>query len=180
MEIDIPLSDEPLAVRGTMNIRSNLMQVPALRSGLREIQGKLSFDAEGLKQGQFSAQYLARAIRLDLDGGIDNGAITRLTISGRTDPAGLARHLYNVGAINSNQLQFMPLFNRLSGETDWNVALDIPVQWTTDTRLGLWVKSDLRGMTLDLPRVMNCAPSASAQRLVINPYAISLLTMVKA
>ena len=151
MELDIPLSAAPVAVRGSLDVRDNLIHVPALRTGLSKVHGELSFDTGGPKLGTLSALYLSRPIRLDLDGSVDHGAITRLTIAGRTDPTGLVRHLYNVGAINSNRLDALPLLTRLSGQTDWQVALDIPVQWATGTRLGLTVNSDLRGMALDLP-----------------------------
>ena len=164
LELDIPLSDDPLVVRGTLHMRDNDIQVPALHTGLSKVLGQISFDTDGPKQGQFEAQYLDRPIQLGLDGSVDNNSITRLTINGRTNPSGLARHLYNVGAINSNKIAAMPLFTRLSGQTQWHVELDIPFQWTADTQLALLVESNLQGIALDLPAPLGKAKSE--QRLL--------------
>ena len=167
VRMDIPIGAAPIALDGSIRLLDNTLGVPGLRSPLTGVTGSIGFDRDGLGSGTLEARYLDRHIDAELDGRLDGHERTRLTIRGRTDPDGLRRHLYDVGAIASDDPASLPLLSRLDGETAWQVVMDIPHRRELQREgIGLTVSSDLDGMALRLPAPLGKAGD-TVQRLEV-------------
>jgi uncharacterized protein (TIGR02099 family) len=152
LQMTVPTSGDSPTLSGTLALEDNTLQVPGLRSPLEKVNGRMSFDHGGLGTGALEAAYLGSRIDVALDGSIEAGRLTRLVISGRTDPRGLLRHLHDVGVLDSDRPEALPMLSRLEGETGWQVTLDIPRRAEGQREgIALTVSSDLEGMALRLP-----------------------------
>ncbi|MFT5448961.1 MAG: hypothetical protein ACI9DC_004147 [Gammaproteobacteria bacterium] len=151
LDVTVPLSTGDIAVSGKLKLHNNQLQVRALRSALTDVGGTISFDAQGLTRAALNARYLGRKISMSLDGLLDQRTRTQLFINGATDPQGLLKHLYDVGALDSIEPAELPLLGRLSGEADWQLSLDFVQRTSRDQTITMTVSSDLKGMALKLP-----------------------------
>ena len=155
LTLGIALHEADTTVRGVITLTGNTVRVPVLRSALSQVSGSLAFDDAGLDSGTLRAIYLDKRIAARLEGIGAQRQRTQLSIEGATDPQGLLRHLYDVGAVDRDDAAALPLLSRLSGETRWRVLLDIPHQQRiAQDGIGLEVSSELSGMALDLPAPM--------------------------
>jgi uncharacterized protein (TIGR02099 family) len=155
LDLRIGLGSGDTGVRGVIALQDNTVRVPILRSALSKVSGDIAFDASGLGTGTLRAVYLDRPISARMDGTGTQRQRTRLSIEGATDPQGLLRHLYDVGAVDRQDTAALPLLSRLAGQAHWQVLLDIPHrQRIAQEGIGLTVRSDLSGMALDLPAPM--------------------------
>jgi len=155
LDLRIPLSPAPNTVRGLLKLQGNTVRVPALRSALSAVSGEIAFDNDGLGSGTLQATYLERRISARIDSRGERRQNAHLNIEGVIDAQGLARQLHDVGAVDRDEAAALPLLSRLSGETRWQVLLEIPHQQRiAQEGIGLKVISDLAGMELDLPAPM--------------------------
>jgi uncharacterized protein (TIGR02099 family) len=152
LEMTIPTGGGPPTLSGTLALKDNTLTVPGLRSPFEDVSGRMDFDHHGLGSGALEGAYLGSRIDVVLDGTIEASELTRLVIIGRTDPGGLLRHLYDVGALESDRPEALPMLSRLEGETGWQVRMDIPHRSKAQREgIALTVSSDLEGMALHLP-----------------------------
>ncbi len=173
LELDIPLAEGQVRVRGDVSLSGNRLQVPALRSGLDAVQGRFSFDRDGLSRGTLQAVYLERRITAELDGTAEQRTRTRLAIQGATDREGLVRHLRDVGALDAAATSVPPLLSRLTGSAQWRVQLDIPHRERIAREgIALAVTSDLAGMGLDLPAPLGKDADSRQELLVRTRLAV--------
>ena len=162
--LTIPLTgDGPIKVRGELKLKQAALRVRALRSALSDVSGAIVFDAQGLTNAALKAHYLHREITMSLHSLQDSRDNTRLRIDGATDPQGLIRHLYDVGALDSDDRSALPLLGRLSGLANWQVSIDFAQPDVGAETITMTVQSDLVGMALNLPQPMGKAALESRQ-----------------
>lgn len=131
LKFDLPLH-EPSGVKvdGRYTFASNALRlagVPALAA----VNGTLAFSERGVRANDLAAEAFGGPLKLQVTG--ERGAL-KVTGTGIAD-LDLVRRAHD-----------MPLFDRVTGKTDWQLALD-----ASDQRVVWTIGSSLQGATIDLP-----------------------------
>ncbi|MCP5157195.1 MAG: hypothetical protein H6983_23665 [Ectothiorhodospiraceae bacterium] len=151
LDLELPLKGSPGRVEGVLTARANAVGLPGLDEGLEAVSGSFRFDALGVEASEVSARYLGEPIRLTAQPSRD-GALTRVTVSGRATGPYLASHLYNSGLLRSPRVDDSPFLEHIEGTTGWQATIEVPNRRTRGERLALVeVESELRGVRVALP-----------------------------
>lgn len=151
-------ADEVFNVRGTLGFENNQLSSNQYRTTLDKVNGDLVFTHRGFGNSSVDAQYLGAPVAIEMrSSGQGAERVSEMDFSGLVDNQTLVRH-HN-----------LPLDNLLSGQSAWYVSVEIPHDSAIMKRRGVLLSatSNLRGVTLDLPKPLGKA-AASAKRLRVS------------
>ena len=153
--LELPLGKpEGNQVVGEYNFANNRIKLAGDVPALSQLNGKLMFSTHEVRASPLTAEIVGGPARLNIASG--DGRV-------RVDAQGTA----NLSLLRSEYAS-QPLLNRVSGTTDWQLAMQVAndaTAWTID--------STLRGAAVDLPRPMAKAAADAVplrmQRQVTDP-----------
>ncbi|HWZ71894.1 MAG TPA: YhdP family protein [Casimicrobiaceae bacterium] len=153
--LELPLGrPEANQVVGEYNFANNHIKLAGDVPGLSQVNGKLMFSNHEVRASPLTAEVVGGPARLNIASA--DGRV-------RVDAQGTA----NLGLLRSAYAS-QPLLNRVSGTTDWQLAMQVANEATTWT-----LDSTLRGAAVDLPRPMAKAAADAVpfriQRQVTDP-----------
>ena len=158
--LELPLGKpEGNQVVGEYNFANNRVKLAGEVPALSQLNGKLLFSTHEVRASPLTAEIVGGPARVNIASG--EGRV-------RVDAQGSA----NLAALRSEYAS-QPLLNRVSGTTDWQLAMQVANDATTWT-----IDSTLRGATIDLPppmaKAVGDAVPLKIQRKVTDPGHDSL------
>ena len=160
----IPLhhDDQEMEVNGSVILKDNRLKVSPDGPALEHIKGQLTFTTHGVSGKALKANLLDARVNVDVS--TDEAAgVTRVSLDGPIDVAGF------IAAEPTDPAA------RLIGRSDWNVQLAIgrPHGRKEIPQVDLALRSDLRGITINLPAPLGKAAQES------RPLAIEVARVAK-
>lgn len=134
LDLKIPLMDDATAkVQGSAHVDDAALTVKSIALPVTHLKGILKFNERGVYSDSIDAEALHYPIKINIEQAHQQ---TLIKVAGRA-------------AIDDLQQQFpLPIWDRLSGASDYTLALDLPSDKRTPT---LIIQSDLVGIAVDLP-----------------------------
>jgi uncharacterized protein (TIGR02099 family) len=134
LDLKIPLADDATAkVQGSAHVDDAGLTVKSIALPVTHLKGILKFNERGVYSDSLDADALHYPIKINIEQADQQ---TLIKVVGRA-------------AIEDLQQQFaLPIWDRLSGASDYNLMLDLPTDTRTPT---LTIQSDLVGIAVDLP-----------------------------
>ena len=133
LKVDLPLSKlDATRVDGEYSFDDNRLKMPGGAPTLTRLTGKLAFTEHDMHAQQLTADVLGGSARFAI-----TGTGTRVHVSGQ-----------GTADLNLLRVEYpkMPLAQRVSGTTDWQLAIDGSGETSTGT-----IETSLRGAKIDLP-----------------------------
>lgn len=150
---------DPVTVSGTGDMKGVHFSYDDGEVVLDGIKGRLAYSQDGLSGDDFSVSYKKYAGTLDIKADWDAAEVFH---------AGLHSKMPVDKVIPAELLQSEPLFRRASGTSDWVIALGVKsVAGRAERETWLDIRSDLKGVAIDLPAPMN-KPAAEAWPLSVH------------
>lgn len=144
LALDIPLSGGQVGVDGRVDFDRNSVDIIPLSLPLRQVRGRLDFDARQTRFEGLEAEWAGQPLTLDYLGEVsEDGYQVGLALRGRALSRELARRY--------------PPLQALGGETDWRGRLTLALPETGRFSYRFEADSQLDGLASDLP-----APLAKA------------------
>ncbi len=125
-----------LKVDGRLHLHGNRLHLPQWQVDLERLKGEIAFDLRGLRARNLRGQAFGAPLRLDIQP-VAKG--TRIRARARWDAALLQRRFPS-----------LPL-RPVSGASNFTLELHLPAQQPSKRPTLLSLRSDLKGMRLDLP-----------------------------
>lgn len=142
LQLNIPISEDSQSattIQGNIKMQNGLLQLPSWKLQLSQVQGQLQFTENGFTTNNISATLFGSPINFSI-ATVNNGKANAMT---RVNAQGI---------ISVKQLkdQIPPKwFNKLSGQTPYQVVLNLPNANNQSNHLTL--TSQLNGLGIDLP-----------------------------
>lgn len=142
LDLMIPLAEkQPATVEGHVHLLDNELTLPEWGLALEKLQGELQFTQEAVTGQDIRATLLGAPVKLSIeDGSLDGHPMTRVRATG---PLPLLEQVVK----HSNGVA-----ERLTGTSDWQAAVYIPKQADERAKPTIELRSDLRGIGIDLPQ----------------------------
>lgn len=140
LDFKIPFVDTLNAeVNGVAHLRQAALNIKSINLDVIEIVGDLKFNEMGLIGDNVSAKALGYPVSINIDSHEFN---TSVSVDGKTDFSQLQKQF---SFLNTEML----IKERIKGETDYSVVMDLPAVEGEETTLK--INTDLLGVSIDLP-----------------------------
>ena len=153
LKLIVPLHpDAETRYQGRLSVTGAAISIAPLKFALNGIQGNLDFSPQGFTATGLLANYVEHPVTINLQGSVQPGRIdSTLEMSGHTDAGFLDDRLHTLTPAVAQWLDGWHLRQRMSGQTDWQVNLNLRRDQSGVKPLQVAVKSSLQGLALDLP-----------------------------
>ena len=140
-----------LALDGRLHLRGNRLHLPKWQVALEQLKGEIAFDLHSLRARNLRGQAFGAPLRLDIEPVAEGTRIRARARWGST--------------LLQQRFPALPL-HLASGASDFTLELDFPAQRQGKRPVLLSLRSDLKGMRLDLPAPLG-KQAAQARPLAI-------------
>ena len=159
LSIPIPVGERKIA--GIVRLHDNDMSFTRFKTRIEQANGQIEFSRTGVTSSGIKGEYLGAPIEVTAIRHPRDLGFTRLRFQGKADKEFLVRQLHalNLFADPADPPRIM---SRIHGSTPWKMQLDLPPDWgQPNSKAELTVKTNLRGLTFDLPAPFNKAKGAA-------------------
>jgi uncharacterized protein (TIGR02099 family) len=159
MKLTVPLHPEAeTQYQGTLSVDGAALAIAPLKFELNDIHGKLNFNRQTFDATGLTANYASHPVKIDAKGAVEADRIdSTLAMRGHAGADFLIDRLHALTPAVAAWLDGWQLQQRMSGQTDWQVNVDLRRQQGKVKALQVAVTSSLQGLALDLPQPLGKA-----------------------